>query len=257
VHTPKGAPVALLDDEQAIELLGSRSSLRQWATRAPIVSALWDDAPFENASGQATMLLFDSAKRHGYQPKYMTSLVAMLNGGLEPFVEREIRGRRTYRIALSSLPAEWYKRLDHANGHGLRIVEASEPEPEAPSEPEPEPEAPSDFPAEKLAAALLAHVVDVLATPDRNASAVVDLERRLGEQVSYVENLRRKLSEASDLAVALTSERDGLRRELRDVRANLDRIIRDDGRTYIDAQVRRELERIMRQTPTLRDVYAS
>lgn len=112
--------------------------------------------------------------------------------------------------------------------------------------------------ASAVATALLAQVVEVLSKgADGSELARVrrDLDamaQRLGTQVDYVEKLRRDSRAQADVIVALRQERDGLRARLAQSEANLKAATSQDAQRIIDAEVRRQLDRMMRQAPTHR-----
>lgn len=79
-----------------------------------------------------------------------------------------------------------------------------------------------------------------------------ELPGRLADQTSYAQRLRRELSDVSDELVAVKAERDGLRQRVRQLEHNLGAATSADRERQIEAEVRRRLERIMRERPRLR-----
>jgi regulator of replication initiation timing len=112
--------------------------------------------------------------------------------------------------------------------------------------------------AAAVATALLARVVEVLSKGVEGPqvaqlqAALDAAAERLGTQVDYAGKLRRDLRAAGDEVVALRQERDGLRERLRAAEHNLKVATSQDSQRIIDAEVRRQLDRMMRQAPTHR-----
>ena len=107
-----------------------------------------------------------------------------------------------------------------------------------------------------VATALLTTVVEIISTGadagpqlGRLRLDVAALEERLGTQVAYVDKLRRQVRDAGDEIAALRVERDGLRKRLREAEHNLSVAMSADAQRIIDAEVQRQLDRIMRQAP--------
>lgn len=107
-----------------------------------------------------------------------------------------------------------------------------------------------------VATALLTQVIEIISTGagagpqlGRLQLDVEALEARLGTQVAYVDKLRRDLRAAGDEILALRHERDGLRSRLRAAEHNLTVAMSADAQRIIDAEVRRQLDKLMRQAP--------
>ena len=110
--------------------------------------------------------------------------------------------------------------------------------------------------AEAVATALLAQVAAIITqgnaqapANDRLRSELSTLTERLGTQVDYVDKLRRDLRASTDQIAALKVERDGLRQRLRDTEHNLRVATSADTQRIIDAEVHRQLDKVMRQAP--------
>jgi len=110
--------------------------------------------------------------------------------------------------------------------------------------------------AEAVAGALLAQVAAIITqgnaqapANDRLRSELSTLTERLGTQVDYVDKLRRDLRASTDQIAALKVERDGLRQRLRDTEHNLRVATSADTQRIIDAEVHRQLDKVMRQAP--------
>ena len=147
--------------------------------------------PVEEASGQATAILRSAIDYGGSDVGFSQLLSAMEQRGE---IERDIRGKRTYRIAAVS-------RAGAGSGDGARegrhAVGVSAQAGEAALQRGAH-AAPSDIDYEALAAALLTRVADVLAggTPaDRPAGALLaDLQRLTEER----DQLQAKVAEIED-----------------------------------------------------------
>jgi hypothetical protein len=111
--------------------------------------------------------------------------------------------------------------------------------------------------ASAVATALLAQVVQVLTKGpqgqlDQLQAALDDVQHRLGTSTSFVDRLRRQNREQADEIIALRRERDGLRQRTRAAESNLSAALSSDAQAVIDAEVRRQLDRLMRAKPTKR-----
>ena len=97
-----------------------------WKVVEPVLSALWVDGPIENRSGRAVADLHRRARAYGY-PSTRMGLAHLIagSGSLDPFIDREVRGKRTFKVRLARLPRAWAELLVEENG-GERAVE---PEP--------------------------------------------------------------------------------------------------------------------------------
>lgn len=78
-----------------------------------------------------------------------------------------------------------------------------------------------------------------------------ELANQLGDLTAYAARLRKELASASDDVVALRAERDGLRQRLRLAEQNVEAVGRGDPdrERTIEAEVRRRLDRMMRERP--------
>jgi len=110
--------------------------------------------------------------------------------------------------------------------------------------------------AEAVAGALLAQVAAIITqgnaqapANDRLRSELSTLTERLGTQVDYVDKLRRDLRASTDQIAALKVERYGLRQRPRDTEHNLRVATSADTQRIIDAEVHRQLDKVMRQAP--------
>lgn len=207
----------------------------------------------------------------------------------ELFVERVTNAKRTYSIRLVAVAERWLPYLEPRTkvGSAPATTDAdltgTEDDAAATAPPEPEPEgrtggatcehgdvsadvavlapagthSPVEFElTNAVATALLTQVIEIIATGagagpqlGRLQLDVEALEARLGTQVAYVDKLRRDLREAGDEITALRFERDGLRTRLRKAEHNLTVAMSADAQRIIDAEVTRQLDKLMRQAP--------
>lgn len=267
--TASGHEVLVLDDEAFAALAGldypSRSfSQAMIATppRAALLRALWMHGRFEDRSGFAAAKLAEAARI--FEPGFDSGSSSILSApSLAACVERQTKARKTYSVQLVAMPSRWIEQL------GLTTPEP-EPEPveelatviEMPAPIEEPPTVPTEM-ANAVATALLARVVEVLATGSASgpqlAKALADLEtasQRLYSQTEYAERLRRQRDEAGDMIAALKVEVDGLRRRLRETEHNLSVATGADAQRIIDAEVRKQLDKLMRQAPASQHAHA-
>jgi hypothetical protein len=276
ITTPGGQLVQVIPDAAyASRHDVSERSLRAWQSKRPVLGALWLRGPVEDESGQATAKLHELAAELGYEAA--PSAITALLGDLAPAVQRERRGKRTYRIELDTLPELWATRLledeeltllAHRNGDGEAPREAPEatealpapieaPEAERASEEllAPSEEAPSLEVTSSVAMALLTRVVEIISTGSSDeTSARLRSERddardRLRSQTEHSEKLRRDLRATGDEVAALKLERDGLRKRVRISEENLRKATSPDVQRTVDELVRRELDKLMRAAP--------
>lgn len=273
--SPAGDKIEIISDDEMAERLGAgpvalRQLLKWSPVRPPILRALWNHGAYEDRqSGRATGMLAADAGLAGAQ---VTPVLA--SPAMEPCLERELNGRRTYWIRLVALPEKW---LQFVEPPAVADEEPAAPEPadiEAGSVDSEELEAPGSDqldaepgeagsdPAPALevshavALSLLTQVVEIITAGRGDAHElsrmrldVVDLSERLGGQVSESDKLRRQLRETGDELLALRQERDGLRQRLRIAEHNLTVATSGDVQRVIDTEVRKRLDTMMRQAP--------
>src|SRR5262245_15507277 len=100
--------IEIVSDEDWLTLTGGGPrSLLLTKQRAAVIKAL-ADGPAVSDNGMATQLLRDRMRAHGYTALNQSSLNAMLREpSMLPALNRDVRGRRTYRIELTALPERW------------------------------------------------------------------------------------------------------------------------------------------------------
>lgn len=318
VTSPAGHEVTVVDAETIKHTLNLNDKsfgqvTRLSRDRRAIVETLWFDGPVEAANGFATAVLAERAVNYGFRNAgNVNAATAIIRSQIMDLcLTRQIKGKRTYRIALTTIPYVWYDHLLKAS-RKIETVKTPEPEPSALCErcrrpfaqhlvfhdkPEPstlatlteasfpatpttgvycptepvivnnlvaEPKIESELHplernlADAVATALLARVIEVLTTGKSDVvglrlrqlrDEVDELQKRLGQQVEYVSNLRRQVREAGDEIITLKFERDGLRQRLRTAEHNLTVATSGDAKRIIENELHKEIDRLMRQTP--------
>jgi len=254
---------------------------RRGSARGPVLSSLWHDGPaVDRKTGAASAVLRDRALRFGLSPSVTPAqMTTTVNTDLlSLLVERETKAKRTYSIRLVGVAERWLPMLrrqvesdvDAGVDVGLSDVGPALPSLGGLSDAGSAPVsgrgdgaatgvAPAPVEVEianAVATALLTQVVEIIASGSgagaqlgRLQLDVEALEARLGTQVAYVDKLRRQVREAGDEVTALRVERDGLRQRLRAAEHNLTVATGADAQRIIDAEVRRQLDIMMRQAP--------
>jgi len=277
ITTPGGDLIEVVSDEDFIEVYDvNRIDFRIWRPKAPLLEALWHEGIVEDRkSGRATALLWQRAKRYGSDVSQVSVGQMLRESFMSGAVERDLNGKRTYRIQLVRLPQtyvnrlqsteskavkpdpKWVERADYLDPSTLRSFggpPAQEPTKEAePVAAHPVPEAaPASDVIEDAAAAvareLLAEVVRIVTKRPEPVEAG-ELKERLANSLTYTEKLRRELRETGDELHAVKEERDALRRRLAVAEANIDKAL-GDSRRFVDEEVRKQMDRIMSAKPT-------
>lgn len=267
--------------------LRQRGQMMQWSTlRRHVLGALFYGGPMlDPVSGRAATKLLDRAIERGLPAdtnRFATTSL-MQSPAMSLCIERETRGtaRRTFAVQLVALPESWYRKLlddsspddalptsaelgggssDEAGGSTTELDEPFPPRSVEPVVPEPDPDPPRPILeieiAHSVATAMLTQVVEIISAGTSDSpllpalrAEITELEDRLGHQVGYADKLRRQLRDAGDEIVALKHERDGLRQRLRSAEHNLKVATSADAQRIIDVEVRRQLDRMMRQAP--------
>lgn len=250
--------------------------------RAALLGALWTHGVIEDRSGRAANKLGDLVGLA------VTQVTPMLKAPImAAAVERTGNVRRTHRLRLVALPDRWHRHLsawvdEPASAAEVEPFESTGRVPEADlgdhlgptveveTEVDATPPASIEVPASPLAGlapveielasavatALLSQVVDIIATGDTSAPQlaklaldVKGLEERLGTSSEYVDKLRRQLRDTGDELAAVKHERDGLRQRLRATEHNLRIAVGADAQRIIDVEVRKQVDRVMREPP--------
>lgn len=290
--TPAGEEVFVLTDADVMrEASLSKAAAAQASSldgksglRRAVVADLWLHGAVEDRrTGRCTQKIADRIDRGTTAMQVGT----ILRGGpvMDLILDRETNGKRTYTVRLTAVLARWLPHLERlapvpddppvptpvpvpapdagpTTGVGPGTTSTWDPAPPfgwvGDDDPRAAPLSPVEGRlADAVATALLAQVVEIIATRDDAAPAlgrlrldVEALEERLGTQVGYVDKLRRELREAGDQITALKMERDGLRTRLRSAEHNLKVATSADARRIIDDEVRRRVADVMRETPS-------
>lgn len=289
VQSLAGEDVTVFDDAAFAELAGfdptSKSFKLSFAMRPntlAVLKALWRHGTINDRSGFAVGHLADRVRSLDRLDFNVNAVVT--TPLMQCAVERVTKGRRTMQIALVALPRTWLRLVEGALAE-VPIADMS-PRPDVPTQPQltvatdvdklhphlllptaapttvpstvPTPDVHFEV-ADAVATALMARVVEILANNGTNVLAVknaqltgevAQLTRRLGEQTSYVDRLRRDLRAAQDEVTAAHLERDGLRQRAQAAEHNLKIATGADAQRIIDAEVHKQIDMMMRQRPT-------
>jgi hypothetical protein len=274
ITTPAGDVVEIIPDDELIAVAELEiATLRLTGTRAALLRSLWHDGPVIDPKGFAMRTLADRARSTRSDTGNNSALLR--DPPMHVCVERKIRGRRTDAIRLVALPESWVDRIAEieqvaqanaaTNGFGTPIaVDAVTHEPivvppvsvAEGATVHTQPDTPPEL-ADAIAHALWTRLLDTLAGNRIDSGELVrlradvdQLRGRLGEQTGYADRLRRELRQAQDDLIAAVHERDGLRQRLHACETNLRAATSStDTQRIIDAEVRRQLDRVMRTKP--------
>jgi len=278
VFSAANEPVEIMSDDDWKQTLDLRSLPYATADRVTLLQALWHHGTITESHGLATTSLRKAAEQYGYvyEKNESKSRIATMLKSMGPAIERETKGKRTFRIRLIALPERWYKQVnpngDQPAATPEPVVETriyhEEPAPEQKPEfppgattPEPEPElvqSPYLEVLPQVAMSLLTQVVEIISAgkPEMIEARVKQLNlqlddalRRLADSQQHSEALRRQLRGAGDELSAVKHERDGLRARLRQTEYNLKQAMSNDAMKQVDERVRDELAKVMRAVP--------
>jgi hypothetical protein len=279
VCSPAGEEIAVYTDKEWMELTGVPLQSLQWSpSRRAVLGCLWNHGKYEDRkSGKATRLLIDDASKEGYGGQSPSALNALFKSdAMIGAVERDINGKRTYRVQLTAVCETWLSKLQ-ANGYKMNVdahkttlaepvveevEQVEEVEDEAPAEVldvyQPEPDVLELQVSHAVARSLLTQVVEIInaGVEITRDDRVNELERdlsmahqRLASRLEENDKLRRKVRQLEDELAAAHTERDGLRGRLRAAEYNLEKAMSSDNQRIIMAEVHREMDKIMRAKP--------
>ncbi|HZU79948.1 MAG TPA: hypothetical protein VE991_08525 [Acidimicrobiales bacterium] len=170
---------------------------RDTTVRSRVIDYLVANGPIEDKSGRATSRLKEAVGYPGGDAGFIRIVGLMADAGE---ILREVRGKRTYRIAA--------------------------PEGAVASSPAPAPESSSgdgELDYDELAASLLARVANVLSAPQpAGGDSAAWARRRIEQLESRVTALQRDLARAKAETDAVREERDALRSQLDAATHNID-----------------------------------
>ncbi len=167
---------------------------RDQSVRNRIVEYLSTHGAVEDASGKATSVLKKAIGYEGTDAGFTQVVAAMAKGDL---LTRQIKGKRTYRIS-------------HSGAAKLRGTDAGMST---------NGDGPMDY--DELAAALLAQVTRVAATPTDTSESASWARRRLEQLEARNAALQRDVARANAEAEAIAAERDLLQNQLDAAQHNL------------------------------------
>jgi hypothetical protein len=168
---------------------------RDQTVRRRIVGYLTEHGPVVDASGRATSLLKDGVGYEGSDTGFTQLVSAMAKSGA---LLREVRGKRTYRISLSSNSQPGVMRSPDLQDLPEDLMDYDE-----------------------LAAALLARVTRILAVPPDASESGSWARRRLDQLETRNTALQRDVARAKADLEAAVIERDALRSQLEAAQHNL------------------------------------
>lgn len=186
---------------------------RDTTVRQRVIDYLVDHGAVNDDSGRATSRLKDAVGYRGGDAGFIRIVGLMADSGE---IEREVRGKRTYRISVSD---------------DARAAAASRPRPvAAPSVPVSAPHRQSgpldgEIDYDELAASLLARVARTLSAAEGGTPAgdqAAWARRRLDQLEAKVAGLQRDLARARAEVQSVTDERDELRAQLELSTRNID-----------------------------------
>lgn len=180
---------------------------RDTTVRQRVVDYLIEHGPVADSSGRATSQLKEAVGYSGGDAGFIRIVSLMAEAGE---VVREVRGKRTYRIAVSAATAA-------APPRPRPVVVAADTRSSGPE----------GFDYDELAAALLARVtrtvVAAQAEEDRgNVDQAAWARRRIDQLEAKVASLQRDLARAKADVQAVTEEREALRSQLDAASHNID-----------------------------------
>ena len=176
--------------------------------RDRVMSYLRSVGEVSDQGGLASTALAEAVGYPGSSLAFAQLLSSMERSGL---IEREVRGRRTYRITLS--PAAAGPARDREPGASGRPADQAEPVGRSGPEPGPEPGAIVGLDYEELAGLLLTEVVQRLAWAGES--------EWVGDLASTVASLERRLASVEVQQRALRAENTRLREQLAATRRSL------------------------------------
>jgi len=189
-------PISVQIDFQFVApvFLGGPSVARDQSVRNRIVEHLATHGAVEDASGKATSVLKKAIAYEGTDAGFTQVVAAMAKAGL---LQRQIKGKRTYRISHGGQADV------RATGPGVSTNG----------------DGPMDY--DELAAALLAQVTRVAATPTDTSESASWARRRLEQLEARNTALQRDVARANAETESVTAERDLLQNQLEAAQHNL------------------------------------
>jgi len=168
---------------------------RDQSVRNRIIEHLTQHGGVEDSSGRATSVLKQAISYEGSDAAFTQVVAAMAKSGV---LNRQIRGKRTYRITYNAKGAEKASRGPAVSLNG---------------------DGPMDY--DELAAALLAQVARAAAAPSDTSEAATWARRRLEQLEARNAALQRDIARANAETESIAAERDALKDQLEAAQHNL------------------------------------
>jgi hypothetical protein len=185
--------------------------------RNRIAAYLSNYGPVEDREGRATAVLKDAVGYAGTSLGFVQLISSMEKAG---HITREVRGKRTYRIApAADAPAPEIDLRMGATVQGGGVP--SRPERSITSDGERGPVDAADVDYDQVAAALLAQVTRALTSRTDSNQPTASVRRRLDQLVARNAELERETARARAERDAVAAERDELRNQLEAASHNL------------------------------------
>ena len=190
---------------------------RDTTVRQRVIEYLANHGPVEDKGGRATSQLKEAVGYAGGDAGFIRIVSLMSESGE---VLREVRGKRTYRIAISDEAAATVAR------HGpTTVVPAARADVEGAAGQTSVADVTDELDYDELAAALLVRAARALANAendDRGTDQATWARRRMDQLEAKVVTLHRDLARAKADVQAVTEERDALRGQLEAASHNID-----------------------------------
>lgn len=184
---------------------------RDTTVRQRVIEHLANHGPIEDKGGRATSRLKEAVGYAGGDAGFIRIVSLMAESGE---LEREVRGKRTYRISVSeeaaaSAPRRAPGSVSVVTGDGAAAGERA---------------VSGDFDYDELARALLVRATRALASEndDRGPDQAAWARRRMDQLEAKVVTLQRDLARARAEVQAVSDERDALRGQLEAASHNID-----------------------------------
>lgn len=268
-----GEEIAIYDDDVFAEFAGFEPGSKGFGiamqlnrAREAIIKALWRHGAITDRGGFAIGHLADRVREFDQLSFNVNGIVGAPI--MQVCIERTTKGRRTMKIELVALPRTWLRKIEGALSDQPLTAAAAAPPAELVAPilmPPPSAPAPAPVPApvehelaSAVAAGLMAQVVEIIIgnrgnilslTNTQLRTEIDQLTKRLGEQTGYVDRLRRDLRATQDQVIAANLERDGLRQRAQAAEYNLRLATGPDAQRLIDAELHKQVDKLMRQTP--------
>jgi hypothetical protein len=274
--TLAGEEILIYDDAAFAELAGFepdshsfKLSLQMPRSRLAILKVLYRHGKIVDKSGFAMGHLADRVRE--FDALSFNPTAVLTTPMMQQCVERVTNGRRTMSVQLMALPKSWLKLVEGSLAQEVEPAALEIDVYQSPALEETTDRRLSETPAQTelslasaVATSMLGQVIELLTTNGRDmlvakntklTEELTQTRQRLGEQTGYVERLRRDLRQAQDQVIAANHERDGLRARALAAEANLAKVMSPEAGKLLEAELHKEVDKLMRQRPgTTHDV---